>query len=728
MGGLLPVDIILRRPNSEDCDPLELQPHSSLGVAGLLQAVREGQVAVVNALGSGLVESPVLMAFLPQLSVALLGEPLRLPGIATWWCGEEDSRSYVLEHLDELIVKPAYRQRGREFEISRQLSQLSTGKLRERIAADPAAYVAQEKVVRSTAPVWTGESTAHGSQIAIRAFLVRSADGYLGHARRTDANLVLDRLPGAIGPGRRAQQGYLDPGRPARSIRSRCCNRPGAGIELRRSGAELPSRVADNLFWLGRHLERADAAARLLRTISTRLTGEPDAEGAAELPVLLHCLAEQGQIEPGFVVEGIRDQLPAIEQALPDATLDEGQPGSLRSIVTRMFRVASLVRDRMSIDSWRIMKRIDQQLDAPRFRQANMTDVVSMTNNVIVDLAAFSGLAMESMTRTLGWRFLDLGRRLERALQTTSLMQSCFRDVVDSLGPVLEAVLEVADSLMTYRSRYLANLQLAAVLDLLLTDEINPRSVAYQLVSIANHIQNLPREQTQPVYAAEQRYAMSLLHTVRMTDVLVLAELHMLGEHEHLQNILSRLADELPKLAEAISHRYLIHAGLPRQLSEIRPELHGAMKYKVTHITRYTYSEAVPVCHNEVRLTPRQGPGQTCEDCRLLINPTPSGSGSRLDYYGNVVNFFSIQEAHDTLTVTASSRVTVAPPPVHGRNTLGELGSRDPGPATRSLDSRTASLPVRRSIPCTSAAAPHWPSTRAARFSPSDRSWRPLWS
>jgi uncharacterized alpha-E superfamily protein len=568
LGGLLPVDVILRRPNSGDCDPLELEPHATQGVAGLVQAIRSGQVSVVNALGSGLVESPVLMAFLPQLSVALLGEPLQIPGVATWWCGDEESRAYVLGRLEELTIKPAFRRRGREYEFNQQLRQMSPEQLRQLIGANPAAFVAQEQVCRSTAPVWTRDATTRGSHIAIRAFLSRSGDHYWvmpGGLTRISSNS--DSLEVSVLAGERSKDTWILADSPVSPVS--LLNRPGTGMKLRRSGAELPSRVADNLFWLGRHLERADSAARLLRTIATRLVGEPDADGATELPVLIRTLAEQGQIEPGFAVEGIRQQLPAIEHALPDATFDGSQPGSLCSIVSRMFRVASLVRDRMSIDSWRIINRIDQQIDALRFRKANLTDLVSMTNNIIVDLAAFSGLAMESMTRTLGWRFLDLGRRLERAMQTNNLLQSCFSETVDTLSPVLEAVLEVADSLMTYRSRYLANLQMAAVLDLLLTDESNPRSVAYQLVSIAEHIDNLPREQTQPVYTPDQRTAMSLLHVVRMCDVPMLAELYILGEHDHLKKILMQLTSELPKLSEIVSHRYLIHAGAPQQLSEI---------------------------------------------------------------------------------------------------------------------------------------------------------------
>ncbi len=202
LGGLLPVDVILRRPNSVDCDSLELDPHSSQGVAGLTRAVRNGQVTVVNALGSGLVESPILMAFLPRLSIALLGEPLRIPGVATWWCGDSTSLPYVLGRLDELVVKPAFRQRGREYEFNQRLQQMSTDQLREVIQAQPAAFVAQEQVYRSTAPVWTGEAAVPGSQIALRSFPGPFRGRLLGDARGSDPDFVRHGILGAVGPSR----------------------------------------------------------------------------------------------------------------------------------------------------------------------------------------------------------------------------------------------------------------------------------------------------------------------------------------------------------------------------------------------------------------------------------------------------------------------------------------------------------------------------------------------
>ena len=248
----------------------------------------------------------------------------------------------------------------------------------------------------------------------------------------------------------------------------------GESIKLIRSKGDLPSRVADNLYWLGRHLERADSAARLLRRIALRMTSETGSAKYADLPYLIRCLAEQGQIEPGYAIEGIKEQLPEIEQSLAPAVFDRQQVGSLRSILDETFRIACNVRDRLSVDSWRIVVHLDADFQAPETGECDLSDVLNLANELIIDLAAFGGIVTESMTRTHGYRFLEIGRRLERSLQILMLINNCFIDVQHVSHELLESVLEIADSRMTYRSRYLANLQIPTVLDLLLTDDTNP--------------------------------------------------------------------------------------------------------------------------------------------------------------------------------------------------------------------------------------------------------------
>ena len=372
-------------------------------------------------------------------------------------------------------------------------------------------------------------------------------------------------------------------------------------IAVRRSGSDLPSRVADNLFWLGRQIERADAAARLLRTVAVRMTSETAGGGSQELPQLLRALAEQGQIEPDYAVAGIKDALPDIEETLPHLIFDTRQAGSLRCVLDHLVRVASLVRDRLSVDSWRIITRIDQEfkyqsqnlserLSQPgnSVAEANsgigskppsvaagpdLTDVLNRANTLIVDLAALQGMITEGMTRSHVFRFLDMGRRLERAMQTIGLARSCFIGTSQFTGALFEAVLEIADCLMTYRSRYLANLQLAAVLDLLLTDETNPRSVAFQLAMLQQEIAGLPRDEHQPGYPPQLRLIMSMLHDVRMVDIRQLAESHALDDQDQLALLLNRFDRELPMLSEEIARRYLVHAGPTRKLTSAPIEI-----------------------------------------------------------------------------------------------------------------------------------------------------------
>ena len=431
--------------------------------------------------------------------------------------------------------------------------------------------MAQERVERSTAPIWS-DGELKPARIALRSYVVAAGEGYEvmqgGLVRVSQSSRPLDL---SILSGEGSKDAWIVSEQPVSQIS--LLQQQSRTVELRRSGAELPSRVADNLYWVGRHIERSEAAARLLRTTILRLTSETEVELLPELPMLLRALAEQGQIEPGYVVEGMNLHLPDLRRALPTLVLDENQAGSLRFTVTQLIRAATLVRDRISTDSWRIIRRIDQQFRPwPRYAGVDLTDLLTMLDQMIIDLAAFSGMVMESMTRTHTWRFLDLGRRLERSLQMICLARSALEHANELSGPVLEAMLEVGDSLMTYRGRYLANLQLGPVIDLLLTDDTNPRSLAYQLVLLAEHVDRLPRNRAQPLLGLEQRLAMSLLYDIRMVDVPMLADLHARGQSAPLVELLAGLEERLPRLSDAVNHLYLIHAGPAHQLTEIRLE------------------------------------------------------------------------------------------------------------------------------------------------------------
>jgi len=570
LSGLLPVDVIFRRLSDRYSDPLEVRSENSLGVAGLLQAVRAGHVAVANALGSSLVESPALLPFLPRIAREVFGEELLLPSVATWWCGQDNARKHVFEHVERLDIRCAFRV-GRQEPIPMELLMAkSKDELRASIAANPTMFVGQEQVARSTAPNWHN-GAAQSCHVALRVFLVASEGSYtVLPGGLVSVSKSLDSLDLSLLAADGSKDAWVLSDKPVQPVT--LLAPAGKAVELRRSGTAMASRVADNVFWLGRHIERAEEIARLLRPILVRLTSESELQSTLELQTLLHCLAAHGGIEPGFVIEGIRDQLPDIKNALPAAIIDAETPGSLRSTISAAHRNASMVRDRLSLDSWRIIHGLKQQLDDLSETEHNdLTDSLELVNGVIIDLAALDGLIDESMTRTQAWQFLDLGRRLERALNTVGLVQTGLLSVDDVDASVLEAILEVADSVMTYRSRYLASWQMAPVLDLLITDETNPRSLAFQLVALADHVENLPHDDRQPLLGAEQRIALAAINGIRMLDVESLYEERHGKEPLKLERVLSRLSEQLPRLSHLISHRYLIHAVTPRQLSEGNP-------------------------------------------------------------------------------------------------------------------------------------------------------------
>lgn len=582
LAGLLPVDVIFRRMGDEFCDPLETRSVAGFGVPGLLQAARLGHVVVANTLGSSLVESPSLVPFLPGIARQWLGEELALPSVATWWCGQEKAREQVLARIeqgtfDRNSIRAAYRV-GRMDAIPPEVEEAkSLPELARLLTRRPHDFIAREAVKCSTSPVWC-DTIPTPWHVALRVYLVAEGDSYHvmpgGLVRLAKEAAPLDQ---SILRGRLTKDAWVQSNVPVQEVSLLATTHQP--VVLRRSGAELPSRVADNLFWFGRSIERSQGSTRLLRLLVSRLTGEGDLGSSEALFCLIHCLAAQGQLEPGFAVEKLKDRLPTIANVLPATVLDEQQLGSLRATFATAHRNASLVRDRLSLDSWRIVHHIERSLGrAADLRQSlesaakttvqpfGLVELDELLDELIVSLSALDGLIGESMTRTPAWRFLELGRRLERSLQVVSLVQSIAATPLPEEGRALQTMLEVADSLMTYRARYLAAVNRAATLDLLLTDETNPRSLAFQLASISDHVANLPTDKTKPLGTAEERIASSLLHGIRMIEIDDLSEGG--GERTKLGRFLQRVVDQLPRLSDLISHRYLIHAGVPRQMSD----------------------------------------------------------------------------------------------------------------------------------------------------------------
>jgi len=571
LGGLLKVDVILRRLRDEDCDPLELRGDSLHGVSGLTHAARSGQVVLVNALGCSLLESPAVIPFLPTLAKFFLHEDLLLPSVPTWWCGDDAARRHVLDHLEQLVIKPSFPRPEASPIYGARLSAAQREELRERIRSRPQNYVAQELVAGSTAPMWNG-GQLRPTHVAVRTFAFAAEGRYEvmpgGLAR---VSLSPDSLGESTLGGQGSKDVWVLSEGPVAAVT--LLHPAGAPVGLQRSGHDLPSRVADHLFWLGRRAERTEGAARIVRSVIARLTSETALRSPQSLAALLRALAEQGSVRPEFAVPPGGRKVAQLERELLACIFDPQRDGSLAVMLGDLKAAAAVVRDRISIDSWRILNGLAIGLSPPTAPDAEvaLADVLSVLNHLILDLSAFSGMGTESMTRGPGWRFLDMGRRIERALHGLALLRSTLVEPQADEDPVFEALLEIGDSSMTYRNRYLTNLQLPPLLDLLLTDETNPRSVAFQAAALAAHVDALPRGATQLLLGSEQRIALALLTDLRLTDVYAIVQQAATGNRTQLEELLDRAANHLRQLSDEVTKHYLIHAGVSRQIGEIRP-------------------------------------------------------------------------------------------------------------------------------------------------------------
>jgi uncharacterized circularly permuted ATP-grasp superfamily protein/uncharacterized alpha-E superfamily protein len=552
LDGLKPVDVILRRVDDAYCDPLELRADSLLGTPGLLQAARLGNVAIANPLGAGVLENPALMAFLPGIARALLGEDLAMASVPTWWCGDASARSYVLEHLDRLVVKPIHPHSSASTAFGFELSTQERWALAERIRNDPRRYAAQEHVALSTAPALTSAGIEPRPTV-LRSFAVAGQGGWAVMpgalcrvAPHPDVEVVSNQFGGV------SKDVWVLASEPERQVSLLVA--PAAAAALAADSDDVPARVADDLFWLGRYAERTDGAARLLREISLRALGSEGLLHDDALPHLLRALTAVTATCSG-VAGG---DAPPLEGELIALLHDRRRPGTLRYDIDAVVRVGRSVRDRLSSDTVRVINSLDRELSRP----SDLGAAYESLQRVIFLLAAFAGLCSDSMARGQGWRFLEVGRHLERAVHTVGLLRALFLSAArDGSVAALEALLAVAHSSKSYRRRYRSRMHLGAVLDLLLTDESNPRAAAHQLQRLQTLIAELQGSGVSG-RAPAARLALDALSRVRLcrTDP---------ADVDALEPLLAEVSARLAELSDEITRSYFGQAEPPHQLVRI---------------------------------------------------------------------------------------------------------------------------------------------------------------
>ena len=523
VAGLKPITVLWRRMDASFVDPLELRYDSRIGTPGMTEALRQGTISMINALGSGILETRALSAFLPRLGQELLGAPLELPTIATWWCGGEAERNHVIDKFDQMMIGPAFAT-GLAIDdhhttmLGATLDAAHRETLIERLGREGPSFVGQEPVRLSTAPVHV-DGKLEPRPITLRVYAARTERGWTimpgGFAR---VGSTPDTSAIAMQRGGQAADVWVVSTRPV----ERVSLLPQQGEKLvRNSAGSLPSRAADNLIWLGRYAERCEATVRILRAYNARLAeiSNPDQPLLADTRTYLE----------GIGVDAKHPLPPGLLAAIESATRSAGQ-----------------IRDRFSPDGWLALA--DLSKTARRFA-ANVRNGDDATRSMTVllrKLAGFSGLVHENMYRFAGWRFLELGRRLERGIQIAGVVSWMTRE--DAPDGSLEMLLEVADSVMTHRRRYSVSAGVQSAIDLLVLDPLNPRSVIFQVAELREQIEKLPGGIEDDGQLSAAARAALQLHT----------ELRI-AEPDHLStDDLHRLGREIGGLADLIAAAYFV--------------------------------------------------------------------------------------------------------------------------------------------------------------------------
>ena len=577
IGGLRRVHAIWRRLDDNFCDPLELRADSALGVPGLVQAARLGNVLIANALGSSVVESSALHGFLPAISERLLGQPLALPSVASWWCGEKPALAYTIENLDKLVIMPAFSSMRHEPIFGYLLTPAARAKLIETLNAQPHAYVAQEWVRLSQAPVLSrsGEYRLMGRAVSLRIFAVAGADGnyrvmpggltrVAPHQRKDVVSMqhggtskdvwVLGKNP-ADYPGEAVNDAF-DTAEPVTGAPRRRFDTVPVPADIIRSTIDISSHAGENLFWMGRYSERAEKLAHLLRSTLQRIN-DVHADSRETLQTAAEICAGLGVAMPSLA-GAQRPSVSALQQNLTAAIIDRASVVSVAHHVRCLHQCGYQVREHLSLDNWQALNRLPSLVSDLQGGQGGaqgpitQAAALAMLNNVISACSGLAGHALDDMTRDEGWYFLMLGRHVERLGHVASLFAQFLLLATARQDSALGWLLESASSIVTYRVRYRRMPEWLPVLHLLVFDPSNPHGIAFQLRMLQTYASGVaPHLSLQSAEAPAQLLAgleaFELKDFDRDSLFLDDADMRLLKMMHDVINAMSAISDELAR-------------------------------------------------------------------------------------------------------------------------------------------------------------------------------------
>jgi uncharacterized circularly permuted ATP-grasp superfamily protein/uncharacterized alpha-E superfamily protein len=553
--GLRRLDLILRGAGSAGMDPLYAPGLGAIAPPGILRAARLGRLTFANAIGTGLLDGRALAPLSAKLIPRLLGEDPVLAEAPYRWLGDAAACDEVLAEPERWLVTDLRATASPGRPLVDRLAGLDATRARRLLAREGWSMVARGKIATATTPA-LGEAGLSPVPYAIRLFVSAAPHGFqvmaggLGLGARGDGPLV-----GLPWEGTSRDVWVVDSGHAGDQPRATALlGERRRTAHLRRTGRDLLSRVADNLFWLGRYGERAELSLRVLKVVIERMIDAPRADRE---PVLLHALLSL-QID---AVEGLEPTMATLRGRIAALALDPDSPNAVRPVLDALYRNAESTRAHLSRDAWRDIGALHA---APVWRLPpephRALSLAGPVETAIRSLAAFAGASHENMTRNFAWRFLELGRRLQRAIGVTAMFRAFVCAPTENEPATLYALLQLCDSFFAYRSRYLIAPEATPAIDLLVLDESNPRSLVFQVAAMETVLDALPRPS--PLRNAEHRLVLRLLTDLRVADPVVLGEIDAEGHRPALDALLMDAEETLERVADLVTKAYFAHAEL----------------------------------------------------------------------------------------------------------------------------------------------------------------------
>lgn len=558
--GLQKVDVIVRRVDDDWCDPLELREDSRLGVPGLLQAIRLGNVQVLNPPGSGVLENHAFLAFMDNICQYFLGEKLLMPNVATWWCGHKKELNYVLDNIDELIIKKANRKSRFSSIYGRLLSYSEKETLKRTISSRPHEFIAQQEVSLSTTPSLI-DGHIEPRYAALRAFMVADENGYhVMQGGLTRSSAVKDRFVISNQQGGFSKDTWIVSDKSEEPQDRIVLNTPAAVNKH----VSLPSRSAENLFWVGRYCERAMAVIKFMNITINVLNLDRNFGGSAKqehIKILLQSLTHVSATYPGFL-EG-DEKLNDPYREIIALTSDHYRPGTVASNIGAFLNAVGAVRNQWELEIWRIVDLIDNGYQEIRnASHMNSTNIQRTLDGLFNNMFTFLGVIAESMPRDNSFLLLETGKLIERILSKISVIQSNFgvRNAPAVENELIEATLINHHMLVNYRQIYKSHLSVEAMLDMILLEPSMPYSLGYMLDELKKNLAELPATTRGERLNEAERLALKASTLIKLANIPELSKYNWNDERTELFNLLAEVAGIISSVSTYLTNQYFSHA------------------------------------------------------------------------------------------------------------------------------------------------------------------------